>query len=288
VAVADLVRWSLAAVLAWAAVAKLVSGAESRAALRSFGLEGRVARTAGWSLVIAAELGVAVAVALRVPGAAEVAAGLLAAFALALVVAILLGRAGAPCACFGAGSRIGWLGVVRSTVLAAGFAALPFLPGTRPGTQTWLVVGLAVALGAIALLAVGTLALARELGELRFALGPQAALSLAGEGPELGSRTALIERFGGGAALALAVFSSPGCRLCAALEPTLRLVARDSAVELEVFDEEEDADAWTALRVPGSPYGVVLDPLGTVLAKGSFNTLPQLEGLLAQAERVGV
>jgi hypothetical protein len=285
VTLADLLRWSLAAVLVWAAAAKLAAGDEGRGALRSFGLRGPAVQAAGWAALIAAEAGLAVAVALRVPGAAEAAAALLAAFALALAVAIARGRGGAPCACFGSRSRIGWPGVVRSALLAAGFAVLPFLPDVGPSAQTWLAIGLAVALAAIGLLGVGLLALARELGELRLALGPQAALSLAGEGPELGSRTALIERFVSGRALALAVFSSPGCRLCQALEPSLRHVASDSRVELEVFDEEEDAAAWTELRVPGSPYGVVLDPQGVVLAKGSFNTLPQLEGLLAAAVR---
>jgi hypothetical protein len=232
---------------------------------------------------VEAAVGIAVAAGLR--GATVAAAAFLAAFALWQVREIARGRAGAPCGCFGARSRIGWVGVFRAAVLSAAFASLSFLPDARPSTQTWLAVGLVAALAAIALLGVATVALARELGELRLAVGPQAALSLAGEGPELGSRTTLIERFASGRPLSVAVFSSPGCRLCQTLEPSLRLLARDPHLELEVFDEQEDAVAWRTLRVPGSPYGVVLDPKGTVLAKGSFNTLPQLEGLLAAAER---
>jgi hypothetical protein len=42
---------------------------------------------------------------------------------------------------------------------------------------------------------------------------------------------------------------------------------------------------WESLAVPGSPYGVVLDPDGVVLAKGTFNTLFQLEGLIEDATR---
>ena len=38
-----------------------------------------------------------------------------------------------------------------------------------------------------------------------------------------------------------------------------------------------DAAAWLALDVPGSPYAVALDRDGTVLAKGTFNNLAQLE-----------
>ena len=116
-------------------------------------------------------------------------------------------------------------------------------------------------------------------------MAPQAALSLEHEGPRIGSRTALHERFSRGRTLALAVFTSPGCRLCEALEPAVRLVGSDPKVELEVFEERRDSELWRALRIPGSPYGVVVDPAGTVLAKGTFNTLLQLEGLLATAER---
>ena len=154
---------------------------------------------------------------------------------------------------------------------------------TRPSTDAWLAAGLIVALAAAVLLGVALLALAREVGELRIAIAPQAALSLDGEGPRLGSRLDLIERFRGETPLAVAVFSSPGCALCHALEPSLRLVASDPEVELELFDEEGDADAWRDLGIPGSPYAVVLSPDGEVLAKGTFNSLFQLESVLASA-----
>jgi hypothetical protein len=67
------------------------------------------------------------------------------------------------------------------------------------------------------------------------------------------------------------------------LEPSLRLLARDSEVELVLFDEHDDAEAWRSLAVPGSPYAVVLGPDGAVLAKGTFNSLYQLESLLGPA-----
>jgi hypothetical protein len=236
-----------------------------------------------WGTLIAVEAGLAVAVAARAPGASEGAAALLGLFAVALVVAIARGRAGSPCGCFGARSPIGWSAVARAAVLAAAFAALAFVPDARPSTQVWLGIGLAVALAGVAVLGVAVLALARELGELRLAIAPQAALSLEHEGPELGSRVSLINRFELNAPLALAVFSSPGCALCRALEPSLRLVASDPEVELEVFDEEQDAEAWRDLAVPGSPYAVVLSPDGEVLAKGTFNSLFQLESVLVSA-----
>ena len=121
------------------------------------------------------------------------------------------------------------------------------------------------------------------MSHVRLAIAPQAALSLEHEGPEVGGRVALIERFERSAPLALAVFTSPSCHLCRALEPSLRLVRADPDVELVVFDEEEDAAAWAALAVPGSPYGVVLGRDGEVLAKGTFNSLFQLESLLRSA-----
>jgi hypothetical protein len=271
-------------VLLVAAVAKARSGRSGREALRSYGLEDARLRTAAWAGAIAAEAALAVALLLDVD-AALAAAALMAAFALAQVIAIARGRAGAPCGCFGGRARIGWASVARASLLAAAFAVLPFLPDTEPSTDAWLGIGLAVALVAVGALTVALLALARELGELRLAVAPQAALSLDHEGPELGGRVALIERFERRAPLALAVFTSPGCSLCAALTPSLDLVANDPEVELRLFDEEADADAWEALAVPGSPYGVVLASDGEVLAKGTFNSLFQLESLLAHATR---
>jgi hypothetical protein len=270
-------------VLLGSAAAKLPAGPRARAALRSYGITRDQTQAAAWATLVTLETALAFGVALGVPGAAEATAALMAVFALALVWAISRGRAGKPCGCFGGRSRIGWSAVVRTAVLAGGFAALPFLPATKPSTDAWLATGLIAALAALAVVAVALLALAREVGELRLAIAPQAALSLEGEGPELGSRLALIERFEKEAPLCLAVFSSPGCALCRALEPSLRLVASDPEVELEIFDEEEDAEAWRELAIPGSPYAVVLSPDGEVLAKGTFNSLFQLESVLVAA-----
>ena len=277
-----LLRFALAAVLLGSAAAKLASGGRGRLALASYGLHGRVA-AAAWAGTIALEAVLGIAVATGLPGAAEAAAVLLGLFTLLLVAAIARGRAGRPCGCFGSRSRIGWAAVARSACLALAFALLPFLPDASLSTEGWLGAGLAVALVGVAALAVALLALAREVGELRLAVAPQAALSLEHEGPELGGRVGLIERFEGRAPLAVAVFTSAGCSLCAALEPSLRLLARDPEVELRLFDEHEDAEAWESLAVPGSPYAVVLAPDGEVLAKGTFNSLYQLESLLGPA-----
>jgi len=283
--VVGLLRFLLAAVLLLAAAAKLRAGTRGRDALRSYGFGSPRVRAGLWSGTIAAEAGLGAALAAGVPGAAEGAAALLGLFVIALLVAIARGRTGSPCGCLGGRSRIGRPAVARTAALAGALAALPFLPDAHPSTDAWLGIGLAVALVAVAGLAVAVLALARELGELRMAVAPQAALSLEQEGPELGSRLDLIERFERAAPLAVAVFTSPGCALCTALEPSLRLVASDPEVELELFDEEAEATAWRDLAIPGSPYAVVLSADGDVLAKGTFNSLFQLESLLAHATR---
>jgi len=280
--VVGLLRIVLAAVLLTAAAGKLRAGRSGREALRSYGLRDARLRAAAWAAAIVAEAALAVAVVAEL-NAAFAAAALLAVFALSQLVAIGLGGAGAPCGCFGGRSRIGWGSASRAALLAAAFAAIPLLPDAEPSTEAWLGIGLGVALVGLAALGVAGFALARELGELRLAVAPQAALSLDHEGPELGGRVALIERFERRAPLAVAAFTSPGCSLCSALEPSLRLLANDSQVELRLFDEEDDADAWEALAVPGSPYAVVLATDGEVLAKGTFNSLFQLESLLAHA-----
>jgi hypothetical protein len=279
-----LLRFVLCAVLLGAAAGKARAGASGRDALGSYGLRDARVRALAWASAIVAEAGLAVAVAIDVD-AAFAAAALLFGFALAQVVAIGRGRAGAPCGCFGGRSRIGWGSVARTALLGVAFLALPLLPDTKPSTEAWLGIGLGVALVGVAALAVALFALARELGELRLAVAPQAALSIDHEGPELGGRVGLIERFEGRAPLAVAAFSSPNCSLCAALEPSLRLLANDPEVELRLFDEVADGDAWDALAVPGSPYAVVLARDGEVLAKGTFNSLFQLESLLAGATR---
>jgi methylamine utilization protein MauE len=282
-----LARFVLALVLAGSAVLKLASPGSSRAALATFELQGERLRWIGWATLVATELGLAVAVAAGSDQAAVLAAGLLTLFAAALVGAIVRGRAGAPCACFGSRSTVGWRSVLRNLALAACFAALPFLPERSLSTDQWLGLGLGLALLACLGLAVAVLALAREVGMLRLRLGPAAALEIPEEGPELGEPTELIERFAGlgGASLALAVFTSEGCRVCRGLEPAIAGLHREPGLAVEAFDEVRDRGVWADLRIPGSPFAVALDAGGTVLAKGTFNNLAQLESVLATAER---
>jgi Methylamine utilisation protein MauE len=284
-----ILRVALGIVLAGAALAKLAAPRASIAALAGFGFPDGPGRPIAWAALIAVELALAVAVALGSDLAAYAAAGLMAMFAALTVSALLRGHAGAPCACFGPRSKVSWLGVLRNAGLAVAFALVPSVGSPSIGTQGWLAIGLGLALLASAALAVALLALAREVGMLRLQLGTQGALEIAGEGPEIGSRAAdLSERIGrNGADLGLAVFTSDGCGICQTLAPAIDNVANDPRVTVGVFDEVAEADLWRSLAIPGSPFALALDREGTVLAKGTFNNLAQLESVVATAERRG-
>lgn len=280
-------RLILGGILAGAAVTKLASPASSRAALATFGIRDRQAQAVAWGTLLAAELILAAGVIAGAAAAAWGAAALMAIFAATMVGALMRGRAGAPCACFGARSTVGWPGVMRNLALAAAFAALPFLPSTGLTTEQWLAIGVGAALLGCLALGVAVLALAREVGMLRLRLGPGSALEIPEEGPELGSRSGVVERFSISpeTEFCLAVFSSEGCPACASLSPAVRSLGSDPVLSAEVFDEVRDADVWRDLDVPGSPFAVALDRDGIVLAKGTFNNLAQLESVLGAAER---
>lgn len=282
------VRVTLALLLGGAALAKLLSPRTSEAALATFGFAAGPLRRGAWVALIVTELALAAGVALGSDAAALGAAALMAMFAAIMGTALMRGKAGAPCACFGARSTISPLSLLRNLALAAGFAAIPFLPDTDPSTDAWLALGLIIALAACAGLAVAVLALAREVGMLRLQLGTQGALEIAGEGPAVGTRAPSLTgrlAFGGHAELGLAVFTSESCHLCQTLAPAIENVALDPLVTVGVFDEAAEAALWRELAVPGSPFAVAAGRDGTVLAKGTFNNLAQLESVLATADR---
>jgi hypothetical protein len=286
---AIVVAWLLlAAVLASAVLLKLSDPAGTRAALATYGVRGARATAIAWAGIIGVEATLAAGVAAGSRAAAVAAALLLLALAGLQGALLLRGRAGAPCACFGARGRLSRGSVVRTALLAAACAGLAGLPRRALSAHEWLGVGLAAALAASAALAVLVLALAREVGVLRMAVRPQGALEVPEEGPELGGRSDLVRRFTAPLApgrVALAVFTSEGCGLCRALAPTIAAFARDRRVAVQTFDEVRDAQAWAESGVPGSPFAVALDANGTVLAKGTFNTGAQLDSVVATAVR---
>jgi hypothetical protein len=274
----------LGLVLLAAAGLKAFDGAGSRLAQATSGVRGRAAG-GGRARLDVDEIGVGDGVALGLDWAATAAALLMAWACAVQVAAIAAGRAGAPCACFGSRGRVGKASAGRAALLAAAFALLPVLPRDEVTTEGWLAIGLGVALAGLIVLGAVVLALAREVGMLRLAVSPRGALEVAHEGPEIGSRSPLLEGEIGPGQIGLAVFTSGGCGLCRALAPTVALFGMHAAVALRIFDEVADADAWAAADVPGSPFAVALDSDGTVLAKGTFNTGAQLETVLAAAER---
>jgi hypothetical protein len=280
-------RLILAAVLAVSAVAKLAHPDESRVALATYGFRPGAQQWGAWIFVVGAELALAGGVAAGIEGAAYAAGGLMLLFAATLGSALAQGKAGAPCACFGGDSTVSPVAIGRNLALAAAFFVLPSLPGGSLSTDEWLGLGLGAALLACAALAVAVLALAREVGMLRLRLGPGSALELTHEGPELGARAAVIERFqsDGRTELALAVFTSLGCRVCGALEPAVESLRSEPALSVLSFEESREPAVWEELTIPGAPYAVAMDPDGRVMAKGTFNNLAQLESVLAAAER---
>jgi hypothetical protein len=260
---------------------------QAAAALATYGVRSaRGQRLTVWAL-ISAELTLAGALLVGVPWAAGAIAGLFLGFAVITLAALLAGRGGRPCACFGTSARLGWSTPLRALALAGAAAAiaLGWLPDAPSGYARWLTVSLSVGAAAIVVLGLAVLALAREVGVLRLGLSGRGALEIQEEGPELGAMQgwAVALPPSTSALLGLAVFTSEGCPLCRQLEPAVRYVAADPLLAVRVFDEVVDVATWTEAGVPGSPYAVVLDRRGVALAKGTFNSLAQLESVVGTA-----
>ena len=120
----EILRIALAALLAGAALSKLASGRAGEEALATFGFGEGPVRVFAWGSLIAVELGLAAGVAAGSEEAAYAAAALMAMLATVTVSALIRGRAGAPCPCFGSRSRVSAFSVARSLLLAAAFAAV--------------------------------------------------------------------------------------------------------------------------------------------------------------------
>ncbi len=277
----------LALILVIAAGSKAWRRQVAASALSTYGLNG--ARRQGFVLwlVIALESCVATALLAGVVWAPAATASLFGLFALVAVAALLAGRRGRPCACFGGASQLTWWTPLRSLALtgAAVAAALNWLPDAPPGYERWLTTALAVCFAAVVALGFVVLALAREIGVLRLGINSRGALEIAEEGPELGTMQpwAVSLPWHQSALLGLAIFTSDGCPLCRQLAPAVRHVAADPLLAVHCFDEITDADVWRQASIPGSPYAVALETDGVVAAKGTFNSLPQLESIVATA-----
>jgi len=286
--VTTLVSIWLALALGASAGAKAWRSRRAAAALATYGVRGAAGQRAALWLLVAGELAIAAALVAGLGWALAAAAGLFALFALTTSAALLAGRGGRPCACFGGSSRLGWSTPLRAVApaLLAVAGALGWFPQGPSNYDRWLTLGLSLSVAAISALAVAVLALAREVGVLRLSAGAaRGALEIESEGPGLGEAQPWAQAIevGPRTLLRLAVFSSDGCPLCGQVAPAVEHVTGDPLLAVRSFDEHRDAGVWMAAAVPGSPYAVALSLDGVALAKGTFNGLGQLESVLATA-----
>jgi hypothetical protein len=270
-----LLRLAVAAILLWAAASKLTI----RPSPRWLGALGVPARLRGGVFIAVglAEAAVGALLVARVEPAAYAAVALGILFCVALAAARARGVRRLECSCFGAKERS--IGFVFAR--AAGFTGLAGLAAAQPSTpsrDTVVLIAVAVLALAVVVLAGLVLALYRQVGVLTLRVGPGVALELAEEGPAVGDDAPALDgltRLGS----ELAVFFSADCRLCRSLAPGVRALAREG-LPVHVVYEEDAPDAFERWRVPGTPFAVHLVD-GIVAAKGTVNTLEQLDGLLA-------
>jgi methylamine utilization protein MauE/thioredoxin family protein len=268
-------RAAVALVLLWAAGAKLAAREPGR--LEPYGLP-RALRTPLYFALALAEAAVGVLLLLGVRHAplAAVALGIL--FTLALARARARGIRRLDCGCFGARERSTNFLMLRALAFTglAGLAAVA-VELRLPSRDGLVLVALAVLAGLVLVLAALVLALYRQVGILTLRVGPGVALELAEEGPPAGEAAPELDGLAG-VGPELAVFFSPGCRLCRELAPAVRALANDG-LSVHVVYEDEDPDGFERWRVPGTPFAVhVIE--GIVMAKGTVNTLEQLEELV--------
>lgn len=267
--------------LLWAAAAKLRRRDDLPDWLAAYGLHARLARPAAWAVMVAeAVIGVMLLAGLALPASAYAAVALGAVFVIALAQARLRGVARLRCGCFGASEGRTSLLLLR----AGGFTALAALAAFTEGSDvsasrdTLVLVAVGVLAVAVAVLALLVLALYRQVGVLTLRLGPRVPLELAEEGPEVGVPAPALEGLQLRGA-ELVAFFSPGCRLCRQLAPGVAALAREG-LAVRVVEEADDELAFERWNVPGTPFVAhVVD--GVVAAKGTVNTLEELEQLLA-------
>jgi thiol-disulfide isomerase/thioredoxin len=273
---------ALGAVLLMSAAMKVRAWAELPDVLAAYGVPFSLRRPSAVALVAGeAVLGVLLVAGIAVLPAAYAALALGVFFTTALTRLRVRGVRRLRCGCFGASERP--IGVVLVRALAfttfAGLVALAAeLELAAPSEETMLLIALAVLAVAVGLLGVLVLALYRQVGVLSLRIAPRAALELAEEGPEVGEPApTLAELVRRGPELV--AFFSENCRLCRELAPAVRALAREG-LRVHVVSESDDPDTFAAWLVPGTPFVVhVID--GAVVAKGSINTLEQLDHVLA-------
>jgi hypothetical protein len=271
-----LARLVAAAILLWAAAAKVAARDPER--LEPYGLP-RALRAPGYFGLALVEAAVGVALLAGLSFAPVAAAGLGALFTLGLASVRARGIRRLDCGCFGSKERPVEALILRAlafTALAA-LAAFP-LEVSRPSGQALVLLALVVLAVAVVVLAALVLALYRQVGLLTLRVGPGISLELAEEGPPLGEPAPELAGLAG-AGPELTVFFSPGCRLCRQLAPGVRALGREG-LPVHVVYESEEPETFERWAVPGTPFAAhIVD--GIVVAKGTVNTLEQLEQLVS-------
>ena len=267
-------------VLLWAAAAKLRRREELPDWLTTYGVPRQYARQVGYGVLAAeAVVGFLLLFGIALPASAYAAVALGLVFVVALAQARLRGIERLRCGCFGASEG-------RTTHLllrAGGFTVLALVAAFGIGVdvsasrETVVAVVLVVLSLAVVALTLLVLALYRQVGVLTLRIGPRVPFELAEEGPEVGQPAPSLDGLRGRRAEVVFFFSST-CRLCRQLSPGVAALARQGLTVL-VVEEEQDEAAFTRWNVPGTPFVVhVVD--GVVAAKGTVNTLEELESLL--------
>jgi hypothetical protein len=271
-----LARFVVAGILLWAAAAKVVARDPER--LEPYGVP-RALRGPGYFGLALVEAAVAAALLAGLSFAPVAAIGLGVLFTLALTRARASGIRRLDCGCFGSKERGVEVLIVRALAFTAlaGLAAFP-LEVSRPSAQALILIALVVLAVAVVGLAGLVLALYRQVGLLTLGVGPGVALELAEEGPPLGEPAPELAGLAGSGP-ELAVFFSPGCRLCRQLAPGVRALAREG-LAVHVVYENEAPQTFERWAVPGTPFAVHIVE-GVVVAKGTVNTLEQLEQLVS-------
>lgn len=267
----------VAALLLWAAAAKLSARTVSGGWLAAYGVPAPLRRPALIALALA-ETVTGAFLLLGFRGAALAAVGLGIMFTAALAHAWGRGLRRLSCGCFGAKERGLPFLIARALAFTALAALAAFGRGIEVSRETFVFIALAVLALAVILLSLLVLALARQVGVLTLRLGPGVALEIEEEGPAVGQPAPLLDGLRGRGSELVAFFTED-CRLCRELAPAVRALAREG-VPVHIVYEAEEPDAFRQWRVPGTPFAVhVVD--GAVTAKGTVNTLEQLDGLLA-------
>jgi hypothetical protein len=267
----------LAVIVAWAAGTKLLAREDLGAWLAPYAIPSPLRAPLALGLVLT-ELAVAGLLFADVRGAPFAALGLGCLFVGALASVRLRGVRRLRCGCFGGKERTTAFLLLRAFAFTGLAAIAAFGLPPLPSRDTAVVAALVLLSASVVALGVLVLALYRQVGILSLRLGPGVALELEEEGPPVGAVAPALDDLARRGAELVAFFTSD-CRLCRELAPGVRALAREG-LPVRIVYEEEEPEAFERWRVPGTPFAVHVVN-GAVAAKGTVNSLEQLDGLIA-------